>query len=378
MPKNNRTLGDSLSTGLTEALIRFGIIVFLVFLTVRIFAPFTNMLLLGLIFAIALYPWQRALARRMGGRRGLAATVLVVSGLLLLGVPTGLLGGSLAGQAHDGYAAIQTGDFTLLTPDPAVAEWPLVGERLYDTWSRAAKDLPAYLQDNRTQIRDLSLRVLSVAGSAVMAVLLFLGSMIVAGIMMTYGESGSAAIGRIFTRLSDAEHGPRLQNLATAAVRSVAAGVVGVAFIQALLLGVGFILAGVPAPGLLSLIVVFIGILQLPAVLISIPVIAYLWTGDGSTAVNVALTVYLLVAGMSDNVLKPLLLGRGVETPMVVILLGAIGGMIVSGIVGLFIGPVVLAVSYEVFIEWVDGPRSRATTAAAPEPERVPLATTEA
>ncbi len=379
MPKDDQTLGNSLFTDLMEALIRFGVIAVLVFLTLRIFAPFTNVVLLGLILAIALYPWQRALARRLGGRRGLAATGLVVSGLLLIGVPTALLGSSLAGQAHDAYAAIQSGQVNILKPDAAVAKWPLVGERLYNTWSQAAEDLPTYLRDNRAQIRDLSLQVLSVARHAVAAVMLFLGSIIVAGIMMAYGESGSVAIGHIFTRLSDAEHGPRLQKLATGAVRSVAAGVVGVAFIQALLLGMGFIMAGVPAPGLLSLIVMFIGILQLPAVLISLPVIGYVWwAGDGSTAVNVGVTIYLLVAGLSDNVLKPLLLGRGVETPMVVILIGAIGGLIVNGIVGLFIGPVVLAVSYEVFMEWVNGPGAASTPAVAAPPELPPAATTVA
>jgi len=134
----------------------------------------------------------------------------------------------------------------------------------------------------------------------------------------------------------------------------VALGVVGVAAIQAVLLGVGFLLAGIPAAGLLALVVLVVGILQLPALLVSLPVVAYLWgVADHGTVVNIALTVYLLVAGAADNVLKPMLLGRGVNVPMPVVLLGALGGMVGAGIIGLFIGAVVLSLGYELFMEWV-------------------------
>ena len=179
--------------------------------------------------------------------------------------------------------------------------------------------------------------------------------MIVAAIMMAYAESGSRAMRRIFSRLTDPVQGPRLQKLATATVRSVAAGVIGVAFIQAILLGMGFFLAGIPAAGVLALVVMFLGILQIPALLVSLAGVAWLWvSGDGSTTSNVVWTIYLLVAGMADNVLKPLLLGRGVDAPMLVILIGALGGMVAGGIIGLFIGGVLLAVSYQLFMEWVD------------------------
>jgi len=198
-----------------------------------------------------------------------------------------------------------------------------------------------------------------------------LGAMVVAGIMMAYAESGGRAVQRIFSRLTDPVRGPKLQKLATATVRSVAGGVIGVAAIQAILLGMGFILAGLPAPGVLALIVLFIGILQVPALLVSVPAVAYLWwSGDGSTTSNIVYTVYLLVAGMADNVLKPLLLGRGVDVPMLVILIGAIGGMVSGGIIGLFVGSVLLAVSYQLFMEWVDS----ATESPGAEPSQAQAA----
>jgi predicted PurR-regulated permease PerM len=184
--------------------------------------------------------------------------------------------------------------------------------------------------------------------------------------MMAYGETGSQTMQRIFNRLTGPVTGPRLQDLSTATVRSVASGVIGVAFIQALLLGIGFIMAGIPAAGVLAFVVMLLGIMQMPAAIISLPAIAYLWwSGDASTTSNILYTIYLLLAGLADNVLKPLLLGRGVEAPMPVILIGALGGMVSGGIIGMFVGAVLLAVGYQVFMEWVD--HGEEGTSAEPE-----------
>jgi predicted PurR-regulated permease PerM len=199
--------------------------------------------------------------------------------------------------------------------------------------------------------------MLATAASTAGSVLLFLGALIVSGIILAYGESGSQAMLRIFSRLAGPARGAKLHALSTATVRSVATGVIGVAFIQALLLGIGFLLAGVGAAGILALVVLLLGIMQLPVILVSLPVVAYLWLGtDASTLSNTLFTVYLLLAGVSDNVLKPMLLGRGVDVPMPVILLGALGGMVSDGILGLFVGAALLAAGYQLFMEWVNEP----------------------
>ena len=183
---------------------------------------------------------------------------------------------------------------------------------------------------------------------------MFLGALIVAGIMMAFGRSGSDAVNHILCRIAGREQGSKVHTLATMTTRSVAAGVLGVALIQAILLGVGFMLAGVPAAGLLALIVLLLAIMQLPATLVSLPVILWLWnSGDGGTVMNVIWTVYFVLAGLADNVLKPMLLGRGVDAPMPVILIGALGGMVSSGFIGLFTGAVILAVGYQIFMQWV-------------------------
>jgi predicted PurR-regulated permease PerM len=355
MQIDNAAIRAFLSRDLMDLLIRVVLIVFVAILCARIFAPFTGLLLWALVLAVALYPLHHGLTSRLGGRRNWAATLLVLAGLLLIGVPTVMLGSSFAGHLHDAYTAFENDEARIKPPSPGVADWPLVGDKIHSAWSAAAEDLPGYLQKNKEQLTNLSKRALAAAANTAGAVMMFLGALIIAGIMMAYGESGSQAMRRVFCRLAGREKGVRLHSLSTATVRSVATGVIGVAFIQALLLGTGFIAAGVPAAGVLAFIVMVIGILQLPALIVSVPVIIYLWTaGDASTAINIAFTIYLLLAGMADNVLKPLLLGRGVDAPMPVVLLGALGGMVSAGIIGLFLGAVLLAVGYQMFMEWVD------------------------
>jgi predicted PurR-regulated permease PerM len=183
---------------------------------------------------------------------------------------------------------------------------------------------------------------------------MFSVALIIAGIMMAYAQPGSNSVRNIYCKFTgDTEKGDKLFALSIATIRSVAVGVVGVAFIQAVLLGVGFILADIPAAGLLAIIVLIIGILQLPALVITLPVIGYLWWAGDSTISNVIFTIYLLIAGGADGFLKPMLLGRGVEAPMPVILIGALGGMVSFGLLGLFLGAVLLALGYVIFMEWV-------------------------
>lgn len=183
---------------------------------------------------------------------------------------------------------------------------------------------------------------------------LLFGAFVIAGVMMAYGQAGIGAMRRVFNRFVGEAGGCKLQALCTGTVRSVAVGVLGVALIQAILFGLGFMLIGLKAAGVLALITLFIGIIQVPALIVALPVIAYMWTaGDASTAMNVVFTIYFMVAALSDNVLKPMLLGRGVDAPMPIILIGALGGMVSAGFIGLFIGAVVLAVGYKIFMSWV-------------------------
>jgi predicted PurR-regulated permease PerM len=355
MSEMERTGSDQLSRDLVEAAIRIGLIALLVVTAFRIFSPFVSLMLWAVILAVALYPLHRRLARRLGGRSGTSATLIVLIGLVLIGVPTVNIGGAFVGEVHELYELMTADGASIRPPDPSVAEWPLIGEKIYEMWSAASTDLAAFFQKMQPQIGKIAQTALGVAASTMGAVLLFLGALIVAGVMMAFGESGSNAMLRIINRLAGPVKGPQLHALSTGTIRSVATGVIGVAFIQALLLGVGFALAGIPGAGILAVVALLVGIIQLPPLLLTLPVIAYLWgAGDSSTVVSVIWTVYLLIAGASDNVLKPLLLGRGIDVPMPVVLIGALGGMASAGMVGLFLGAVILGVGYQIFMDWVD------------------------
>ncbi|MEH6637261.1 MAG: AI-2E family transporter [Halioglobus sp.] len=354
MSIDNKDLRELVSENLMDLFLKLGIVIFLVILCVRIVSPFISLILWAFILAIALQPLHSLIAARMGGRQGRSATVLVLAGLLLIGTPIVMLSGSFASQVQAGYADFEAGTLTLSPPKASVADWPVIGEKVYTGWSAASRDLPAYIHEHKDELGQLAKRGLTAAASTAGGVLLFLGSLIVAGILMAYGESVEATMKRILGRFSRPERGAEIWQLIVATIRSVATGVLGVALIQALLIGLGLMFAGVPAAGVLAIVILVLGILQLPATLVTLPVIIWLWSaGDGSTTVNAIFTIYLIVAGLSDNILKPILLGRGVDAPMPVILIGAIGGMVWAGIVGLFLGAVLLAVGYQLFMSWL-------------------------
>ena len=365
---NDIALRKALSQDLMEVLVRFALIAFLVLMCYWIFAPFAGLMLWGIILAVALYPLQQWIAARLGDKQGGAATVLVLALLLLIGWPTVMLGGLFVESIHNGIEAFSTNSVTIPPPDASVAQWPLVGEKLFSAWSAAAADLPAFLERLQPQLGNLTHQVLAMAASTMGGILAFLAAVIIAGVMMAFGVSGSQATMQILDRLAGTANGSRIHKLTTGTIRSVATGVIGVAFIQALLLGLGFAFAGVPAAGLLAVIAMLFGIMQLPAVIIVLPVIGFLWwAGDASTTSNIVWSVYLILASLADNVLKPLLLGRGVEAPMPIILLGALGGMMSAGIVGLFVGAVLLAVGYQLFMNWVVGSESDGQEATTSE-----------
>ncbi|NOQ79215.1 MAG: AI-2E family transporter, partial [Gammaproteobacteria bacterium] len=148
--------------------------------------------------------------------------------------------------------------------------------------------------------------------------------------------------------------GGTLHKLSTTTIRSVAMGVIGVSTIQALLFGLGFIFIDLPGAGIIALAILVFGIAQLPAIIFTIPTVAFIWWSGDSALSNVIFTVYFVLTGFVDNVLKPIFLGRGVDAPMPVVLLGALGGMITGGLLGLFVGAVFLSLAYVIFMTWVD------------------------
>jgi predicted PurR-regulated permease PerM len=273
---------------------------------------------------------------------------------VLIVVPTALLLISMGDSVQHLIRDVQHDTLHVPPPRPNVAAWPVVGEKIYALWEKAYADLPGLVQSLQPKLGNLAKAALAMVASIGGVILQFIAALIIAGIIMAFGEAGDRGGRAIFARLVGREHAAEFSHLAVGTIRAVAQGVIGVAFIQAIVIGVCLLIAGVPWAGLLAGIVLVLGIAQVPALIVTLPAIAYLWmSGDHGTVAAAAYTVLLIVAGMADNVLKPLMLGRGVDAPMPVILLGALGGMAAAGILGMFVGATLLALGYQIFMGWV-------------------------
>jgi predicted PurR-regulated permease PerM len=339
---------------LLDVLIRAGLIAVLAVLCYTVFAPFLTLMAWAVILAITIYPLQQSLARRIGGKQGLAATIVVLVGCVLLVAPTALLMDSFGSSVHDFVIAVKDNTLEVPAPRESVREWPVVGKKVYDFWSRAHTDLPGLVQSLQPKIGELARKALSIVASLGFGLLQFLVSFIIAGIVMAYGEEGARGSRAIFERVIGSGRGDPFAKLSTATIRAVAQGVIGIAFIQAILVGLALLIADVPWAGVLAAITLVLSIAQVPALIVTVPAIVYIWSSGGyGTGAAIAYTIILLLSGLADNVLKPLMLGRGVDAPMPVVLLGALGGMAAAGILGMFVGATLLTLGYEIFMGWV-------------------------
>jgi predicted PurR-regulated permease PerM len=342
------------SSSLWDTLIRVSLIGALAVLCFYVISPFLTLMVWSIILAVTLYPVHQAVARRIGGKQGLTSTILVILGIFLVVTPTWLLMNSFADSVHSFVGAVQHNTLHVRPPQEGVKNWPLVGKKTYDAWAKASADLPALVQSMQPKIGELAREAVGVVARIGRTMLLFLASFIVASIVMAYGESASQSARAFFHRVAGPDRGESLGKLSIATIRAVALGVIGVAAIQAILVGLALLLAGVRIAGVLAIITLVLGIAQVPAIIVTLPVIIYIWaSGDYSTGAAIAHTVILLLTGMADNVLKPLMLGRGVDVPMPVILFGALGGMATAGILGMFVGATALALGYTLFKSWV-------------------------
>ena len=336
-----------------ESVLRIGLLLVLLILSYDIIKPFTLPILWGAIIAMAAFPLVKWLEPKLGGKRGLAATLVSLLFILILVVPTYTVTDAALGGLKELSVKLEEGDIDVPPPNASVAEWPVVGERLFNSWSAANRDLGAFLSQNSEQVKELSGKVVKRIGNGLLGVLMFVVSIIIAGGFMAFADSCAGMANRFFVRVGGLKPGGEWASMTVATVRSVLQGVIGVAVIQTILIAIGLVVAGVPGAPLWSAIILVLAIAQLPPLIILAPIMVYMFSvADTTTAV--IFMVYQLVAGASDSFLKPILMGRGLDIPMPVILIGAIGGMIMSGIVGLFIGAVVLSIWYKLFTLWME------------------------
>ena len=335
-----------------EVAIRLGLLTLLAVWCFLIVAPFILPVMWGIIIAVAIYPLFTKLKSALGGRNKLASTVYILLALALFITPTIMISGSMVDTAQRLVDKYEHGALRVEPPDESVKEWPVVGDEVYGLWTEASNNLDATVNKYKPQLKQVGEKLVETAAGAGGTVLIFIISIIISGILMANATSAYHFTVRLFSRLINDKEGLALTHLSRDTIRSIAQGVLGIALIQAILSAIGMYVMDVPAWGLWTLIILVLAILQLPPLLVSGFVVAYVFTVADTTPA-IIFAVYTIIVSTSDSWLKPLLLGRGLATPMLVILLGAIGGAILDGVIGLFVGAVVLALGYELFMAWL-------------------------
>ena len=237
---------------LLDVLIRAALILALAVLCYQVFAPFLVLMVWAVILAVSLYPLHQALARKMGGRQGWAATLIALLGIALIVAPAAVLMSSVGDSVQRLVHEVQQNTLKIPPPPAAVADWPLVGEKIHGLWAKAYADMPALITSLQPKIAELAKSALAMVASIGGGILAFIAAFIVGGILMAFGESAGRACRAIFERVVGVERGRQFATLSVATIRAVAQGVIGIAFIQALAVGLCLLAAGIPLAGVLS------------------------------------------------------------------------------------------------------------------------------
>lgn len=312
--------------------------------------PFLHPILWGLILAVAVGPLFERVSAKFGNRRKTTAALFVVVPLLLLVIPATLLVDSVVTEAKEFSERHKESGLSVPAPPDSLLNTPIVGKKIHDIWSSAHINPAGTAKKFAPQLLELRETLGGLVRATILTLVTFFFSIITMAVfLVTSAQTSHTMLG--LSRRVAGDRGDRIVSLARDTTRSVAKGIVGVALIQAFMGGLGMALAGVPGAGILTITMLILAVAQLPTILVLGPVAAYLFMND-TLLVAVLFTGWSLIVGVIDNVLKPLLLGKGVAVPMVVVFMGAIGGLLSSGVLGLFVGPVVLVIAFTLINAW--------------------------
>jgi predicted PurR-regulated permease PerM len=334
-----------------ELAIRLGLIGFLIYWTFTLVRPFVPIIVWSIVLSVALYPVFEWLTALLGERRRLAAGIITILGLFVIIGPVTWIGFGLVVALKSLIDQLGSGELSIPPPSASIKDWPVVGPQAYDFWTLASTNARSALAYVLPYVKPFGETLLEMAKSAGTGTLKFLLSVIIAGFLFSPGPQLIAAT-KTFARRINPARGETFVALAGSTIRAVSRGVIGLSLLQAIIAGIGMTWAAVPGASLLTLIILVLGIVQLGPLIIVAPVIIWGWVNlDPGSAL--ALTICMLIVNFMDNVLKPFLLARGLTTPTLVIFIGVIGGVLAHGIAGLFAGPVVLAVAWDLAYAWI-------------------------
>jgi predicted PurR-regulated permease PerM len=335
-----------------ETSINVGLVFLLVVICFLILRPFILLIAWGIIIAVAAYPAFQKLRHLLREHGTLAAVICTLILLAVLILPAILLAQNLVHGIQALTARLKDGTALIPPPPPSVESWPIIGRPLQGLWGQASRDISALLSRFAPELKSILPGLLSASAGVGLTVLQLLLSILISGALLANAEAAAKATRHLFNRLFN-EKGPEFQQLVGATIRSVTFGILGVALIQAAFAAGGFLVVGLPGASIWIAIFLFAAVLQAGA-LVLIPAVIYEFAIASRTTAVIFL-VWCIIVGAMDNVLKPMLLGRGVAVPIAVVFLGVIGGFMAMGIIGLFVGAVVLSVAYKLFLAWLDG-----------------------
>ena len=327
-----------------------------------ILRPFIAVILWGVILAIAAFPLFLWLKARLGGRAKLAGIILTVLGIAIVIGPVSIVAEVFIKNAEAFADSLAAGTLTVPPPPEGISTWPLIGEPLHNIWQSASVNLGDAVSKLKLPLNELAKNLLLLAGNTGLTLLQFLLSIIIAGVLMLNKEGLKRWVIRLFSRLTPTK-GKAFVTLAAATVRSVTRGVIGVSLLQSLLLGIGLVVAGIPLAGLLTLLCLVLTIIQIGPGLVILPTLIFAWS-TMNTVGALLFTIWMIPAMLIDNVLKPIFMAQGLPVPMVVIFIGVLGGSLAHGILGLFVGPVILSLGYELIKAWINEDLAAATITA--------------
>jgi predicted PurR-regulated permease PerM len=344
-------MNQTVKSPLIDTIVRIVVLFLLIGWCIGIIFPFLEPVVWGAIIAIVLHPFFAMVKRWVGNRNMLAAVLVTLLILVILLLPTSLLVKSMVEGIQS--LATQFRDQTLVIPPPdkSMAGWPLIGKPISEIWLRVSQSMESAIMTYREPLSKLGMIIIGQLGGFGRGLLMFFVSVIIAGAFLVKAETSTAFVRKLIHRLVG-ERSDEMLPVTGTTVKNVAKGILGVAFFQFLTAGTVFVLANVPFPGVWAFAVLVFAILQLPSLIVILPIIIYLFSVNGALPA-ILWTIALLVIGLSDNVLKPLLMGKDSTVPMMVTFLGAIGGFIFSGLIGLFTGAIVLSLGYNLMMHWI-------------------------
>jgi predicted PurR-regulated permease PerM len=340
------------TTSFIEVAIRLAALALLLYWTLILVQPFLSIAIWSGVLTVALYPIFEWTSRLLGGRRRIAAALITLLSLLIIVGPATWLALGLVNSLRVISERLDLANLSVPTPPVSIKEWPLVGEPIYQFWELASTNLSAAMSQILPQLKPLGSSLLRIGADTGLGIIMFLAAIVVAGFLFSPAPRIAEAIKKFSLRLNP-DRGEEFVEQAGATIRAVSRGVIGISVLQALLAGIGLMVAGIPQASLITFGVLVFGIIQIGPSIILIPVIIWAWTFM-DTLPALLFTAYMVPVNLLDNLLRPIVMGRGLKTPILVILIGVIGGTLAYGITGLFLGPIVLAVIWELFVSWID------------------------